>query len=798
MLRFIGARWFESFAEAQRNQGMPIITRFPRKWPGCGALHLARAAIVLGLSWYCAATHAATAAPVDHTIDKAKQWVYSQMKGDNWEKVANRDTKASPPDTNGGQWGGLTALSTYALLAAGESTEDPRLAKAINFLLNADISGVYALGMRSQVWLNLHKTDQIRAAIQHDAGVLLRACKTSGPNAGLYTYLSSDQADGTIDHSVSQYGVLGLWACSDADDEIPQAYWEYVDRAWRRDQGDDGSWGYNFRPGTPDPKNNQPLQGSASMTAAGVATLFITQDLLRDDRAIECEGNRSDANIDAGLKWMADHFSTIYQGDWPFYSLYGVERIGVASGHKYFGSVNWFAQGVDWLIKAQNPDGSFPSRPWADGPSTSLENTCFALLFLSRGRAPVIMNKLQYSINGKEANWNERPRDIANLTRWVGKETEDDLNWQISNINAPVEDWHDSPILYMSGNQTLKFNTEEKNKLRTYVEDGGLIVGNADCGNKNFADSFRALGVELFKGRVFAPLPASHPIFQDEQFLSRKWSRKPDLLGLDNGARELMLLLPQSDPAKAWQMQAIEGREQMFQLADNIVLYSVDKTGFYNKDAAPVGVANPSGPVSGTIEVARIRYGGNWNPEPGGWRRLSRIMHDADRINLQVDNIDPALGGLKGKKIAHLTGTDEIELSEAAQAAIKAFIDGGGTLIIDAAGGNQRFAVSIEADLKKWFPESAQQIDQPLPLDNGLFTHGPPLNTVRYRQYAKSVLGRLDAPRLRGIRRNGRLAVIYSAEDLSVGLVGQAVDGIVGYDPETATILMRKILIAAK
>ena len=38
------------------------------------------------------------------------------------------------------------------------------------------------------------------------------------------------------------------------------------------------------------------------------------------------------------------------------------------------------------------------------------------------------------------------------------------------------------------------------------------------------------------------------------------------------------------------------------------------------------------------------------------------------------------------------------------------------------------------------------------------------------------------------------MIVIYSREDLSAGLVGQAVDGIVGYDPASATALMSHIL----
>ena len=42
-----------------------------------------------------------------------------------------------------------------------------------------------------------------------------------------------------------------------------------------------------------------------------------------------------------------------------------------------------------------------------------------------------------------------------------------------------------------------------------------------------------------------------------------------------------------------------------------------------------------------------------------------------------------------------------------------------------------------------------------------------------------------------------RLAVIYSPEDLSVGLVGQPIDGIVGYEPRTAAALMANALMNA-
>ena len=53
--------------------------------------------------------------------------------------------------------------------------------------------------------------------------------------------------------------------------------------------------------------------------------------------------------------------------------------------------------------------------------AAAVVNTSFAILFLAQGRAPIVMNKLEYDIAGKDGNWNQRPRDVANVTRWIGK-----------------------------------------------------------------------------------------------------------------------------------------------------------------------------------------------------------------------------------------------------------------------------------------------------------------------------------------------------------------------------------------
>ena len=91
------------------------------------------------------------------------------------------------------------------------------------------------------------------------------------------------------------------------------------------------------------------------------------------------------------------------------------------------------------------------------------------------------------------------PRDVANITHWCGEQIESDLNWQIVNLQVPVTELHDAPILYISGDESLRLNDAEIHKLKDFVEGGGMIVGNPDCDKPAFGESFEKLGSKMFK-----------------------------------------------------------------------------------------------------------------------------------------------------------------------------------------------------------------------------------------------------------------------------------------------------------
>jgi len=694
--------------------------------------------------------------------------------------------------------GGATALAVYALLAVGVSPKDPGMASAIEYLKGVDATGIYALGLRLQVWRYL-PFEEVKTYISSDAISLLRsshAVAGAVPVKGkaFYDYErlapnAKDSGPRRYDHSNSQYGVLGLWAAAECNAEIPHQQWVDFDQGWRAHQLPDGGWSYMSEPNA---ETGVPAKSTVSMTVAGIATLFLTQQQVHAQEAVECRGNVVDKEIEKGLDWMAKFYSNPVHNYDNMYVAYGIERIGVASGRKYLADVDWFQDGATYVVRCIGPNGGIGLSAW--GGATC--QTAWGLLFLVHGRAPVAINKLQYDIEpaGGQAhagNWNERPRDAANFVKWSGRQIEGLLNWQVVDLKRPVEDLHDAPLLYIAGGrQQLAFSQSDMEKLKTFVDQGGIIVGNADCADPTFAQSFKSMAGKMYDYE-FTTLAAGH-ILYTEQFKPDQWKNKPQVEILSNGARILMVLFPNSDPARSWQVETRVGHEEAWQLMQDLFLYSIDKKGLRAKGATYIVKSDPKITATQTIKVARLQYPGNWDPEPGGWKRLAAVMHNQNQIDLAIEPVKLGDGKLNASyKVAHLTGTYAFKLNNAAKDELRQYVNAGGTLVTDAAGGGGDFLDSAQTAIAETFSGAAMNL---LRLDNPIFAGPEPIQQVSYRPFARKIVGATHTPRLRGIDINGRTAVIFSAEDLSVGLVGQEVDGINGYSPASATSLMRNIL----
>jgi hypothetical protein len=737
------------------------------------------AVLLLASGWDFAATHE----QIEQAIENAQNYLIRQQdKAGTWEEAADAKTGAMNENGVGHRPGERTALVTYALQASGRDWRATEMKPAVDFVLHADIDGVFGVGFSSQlsVYLSLNETREILKRNAHKllAGLQQPAADAADrpefwdPRAGFY---GDRTADGRLDRTNSGYGVQGMYALSQSDGEIPISYWKIVDAAWKQAQLGDGGWC-----ATPRDHESTPL-----MTAMGTATLLITEDQNSSANWSKCVGIPRNQSVERGLRWLDQHFDQIVPDT---ETMLAVARIAHTTGRRYFGGKDWYEVGVQFLLNRQLPDGSFA------GPQGPVAGTSFTLLFLSTAREPCMMNKLRYAA-GPESRvadpWNERPGDVLHLAKWAARQMcWFDFNWQVVDPTETLESLHDAPILYVSGSQALHFSDGEKDKLRAYVEEGGLILGNADCGREEFSKSFIALGHSLFPKYQFREVGSEDLIYHE---MFREFRSRPRVLELHNGIRKLMLLIPDTDPARAWQTRSTLAKEDAFDLAANIYLYAIDKRfvtgrGGSNFPKRDVGIQ-----ATRSLKMARLDLGDNSDPEPGGWRRMAAVMHNSHQLDLAVDHI--SAGQLAKYKVAHLTGTGKLDLSDESRAAIQSFVRTGGTLIVDAAGGDVEFADSFQVQAAATFPDNALDL---LPPDDAIYHYpGCEMDKIRWRDAALERLRNKHVGALQAIKFGKRIGVYFSRQDLSCGLVGQPVDGVYGYEPTTATTLMSAMLLYA-
>lgn len=578
------------------------------------------------------------------------------------------------------------------------------------------------------------------------------------------------------DLSNAQYGALGMWALADAGFEIRREYWLVTDRFWRLLQRPDGSWSYAADKSVRDPMT------FPAMTVAGLATLFLTQEFT--DKSLRSLP-KPDKNIEAGLAWLNANFKP---DTGNMYYMYGVERVGLATGLKYLGPHDWFREGAADIVRRQKRDGSWDGN-FVD--ANSISSTCFAMLFLSRGRNPIVFNKLQY-----DGPWNARPQDDAFLTRHLARKFERPLNWQVVNLQVDPTAWLDAPILLITGSGDPRFTPEQIARLRTFIEAGGMIFSSADETNLEFTNAIRRIAPQAAGQKYeMRQLPRSHILFGRE--LGADLPVPPQVWGVSNGIRELWVHSPM-DMGASWQAQRFTNRDH-FEFPSALFFYATGKVNLQNR-LASTEIPPSTAPVHTTRTLARLLHDANADPEPGAWPRLAARLRSAG-VDLKIERVPIAELDIRNHRIAHLTGAGRVVLTAPQSASLKRFLDAGGILLADAAGGNPEFTDTFLRTLQGLYPGVGPV---PLPKDHpvyqGKFAHGParPITEARFRKYGILTLGKpVSEPALDGLSIGGKVRILFSQWDISSGLLGTNTWGIVGYAPDTAEQLATNMLLWA-
>ncbi len=782
-------------------------------------------------------------------------------------------TKYKPVDLknpgNGGGWegfwlnqfgemnGGVTALATLALLNCGEKPTDPVVANALGYLRTLPRKKTYVVALTTIVFAEARQKEDV-SRIQANVDWLV-ASGNAGParreGGKLIGWSYPFDESSRPDASNTQYALLGLYAGKLAGAKIDDEVWRQIRGLYsktQRKEGDSGYWRYI----------EEQIAGeraSFTMTVAGVCGLIIAEMALDDNEqkldpttgvAANCGRYESSDAVNRGMNWIGKRFSFNEAPELKsvFYNVYGIERVGRLSGQRFLGRFDWYREGCDYLTSERSGrrvDGNWKlDKAGLSFDGVDVISTSFALLFLSKGRTPILITKLAHGDHVLQGGgtllekgddpgvtgWNRKHHDARNLTDFASRELFNGLplGWQIydprrreypkeEDILAEVGVLVQSPILYFNGHKKIVLSGQQKKILQKYIEEGGFILAEACCGSEEFAASFRALMRELFPDNQLKPVAPEHAIWRS--FYAVPPNQFAKLECLDRGCRTVLVFSPEPlagywevskyaprTPAGQKPAPAADRGEQAFRLAGNVIAYATGMEPPKQRLSQRVIVDPTKGdasPPNGFVKPAQLKLRDEQYPAPAAMRNLMGYLRDAAKIDVvpEKQEMFPGNDELFKYKFVYMHGRKAFNFTDDEIDNIKANLTSGGLLFADACCGKPEFDTAFRAMTAKMFPDSKLEV---IPVGDDLYSaklNGSRIATVKRREKADASGpdgGFQDLPPLlEGIKIDGRWVVIYSKFDVGCALEGHKASDCLGHNRDSALRLAAAAVLYA-
>lgn len=734
-----------------------------------------------------------------------------------------------------GQPGGLTALVTLALLSGGEDPASKPIQQALKYLeAIGNPKMTYATSLQTMVYCAVDPKRH-QARIAENVKWLESTQIASGPVQGSWAY-SGRQGSG--DNSNTQFALLALHDAERVGVKVDDRVWRASIAYWSRTQRPDGAWGYTPHEGP-----------TGSMTCAGIASLVIASGQLGagqsdvDGGRVQCclTGLDDDVSrrIEMGIRWLGQHFrvdanpsaggigTNPLSHGYLYYYLYGLERAGRLTGRRYFIGQrtiggqgvpqphDWYREGADYLLSRQDK----LQKCWV-GNGISEANptvaTAFALLFLSKGRRPIVISQLRHA----EGDWNHHSAGIPNLTRRVEQKWKRDLTWQTIDVRAAaLDDLRQTPVLFISGRAEFQLTPDQKETLKQFVSQGGFLFVEAcqghGCDGQAFDASFRRLLAELFPDSQLRLLPPDHPVWFAESRVDPAHLRP--LYGLDTCCRTSVVYCPETlscywdlyrfDRENDYPAPVLAEIESVLRIGENVLAYATNRELKDKLDRPAVTLASVKRePRRGIIQIPKLSHGGGADEAVNAWPNLLTLFAKQTElpVSSEVRLIAPSDEHLFDHPIVFMHGRRAFRFSPAERQALGEYLRRGGFLFADAICANPQFADSFRAELKAIFPEARLvRVPADHPLLSGEF-RGHDVTSVTLRDpqargegdplVARSVRG---APLLEALEVEGRWAVLFSPYDISCALENHASLDCKGYVAADAAKLAVNVLLFA-
>ena len=752
-----------------------------------------------------------TAEDVERAISRSSRWLAGQQRDNgSWSLIAAHK-------------GGVEGLATLSLVLAGADKRGAAVQNGLRYLNSLDPLtdglSVYTVSLMAMVYAEVD-ADLYRARIRKCVQYLVESQIPSGAGRGGWAY-GIERTPTKPDGSNTQFAILALSEAARAGIQVEQEVWQRA--RWYWESMYKGRGGFIYREDT---HHSQVITGS--MVCAAIASLIIIDENLNNRPPIKnglvacCVGEERLEMVEEASQWMADHFTTrsnpadgysIFR-DSRYYYLYSMERAARLSGQRFFGEFDWYREGARALVALQRDNGRWETSVGHGEKDSPHVATALALLFLSKGRRPVVIGKYQHS-DGDD--WDRHRKGVHYLTRALEADWDVKLSWQsVDGRVASLNDLREVPVLHISGKDRLRLSRRQKEALKKYIEYGGFVFAEAcegdGCGsNSRFDSDCRALMAELIPENELQPLSPAHPIYNAQYNLplNPDWA----LEGIQTSCRTSVVYC-QRNLAGFWRVNrpsfedalpptAKKQVDYTIQLGVNVVTYATGRAVKDKLDSNQDLDVGFDGPGERIVMIPKLAHGGSADAAPNAWQNIMRRagFDLKQRFKIERQLINAETDALQKYPMVFMHGRSPFQWSEDERQALRTYLTEIGFLFSDSICSADGYVESFRNEMKAVFPDHPLQ---KIPADDPLWSDargGYDLQQVSIHEPAKNQPGgvrRLKSPPLmEGIKVDGRWVVVFSPIDLSCAMENGAAAQCRGYDKDDAARLGVNIILNA-
>jgi hypothetical protein len=408
------------------------------------------------------------------------------------------------------------------------------------------------------------------------------------------------------------------------------------------------------------------------------------------------------------------------------------------------------------------------------------------------------------------ADWNLCPDDLAQLMRKSGRWFGLPYGSQPVSLAAFDSDPATTPVLFFSGVRKLRIDEAQAKILRTYLARGGMIVFDSIAGSPYFYESAKQVMQQLVPDEPIRTVPLDHPVFHmltdssTVKIPKLPKEDKPALEGIYIGSH-LALLVSRYGLGCGWDDHDVPLLDKAVyydvdsanRLGINLVAYAIGYADAARQEARPelFGLADEKRPTDELV-FAQIRHSGAWNVHPGAASTLLRRMRQETALNVSLKRVpvDPSRDNLGSFPFLYLEGLDDFSWDEAAQKSMRAFLERGGTLVINNGLGLSTFDRAVRREIARLLP--GRQLTA-IPADQAIFRSVRAVGKVQYTPAVLKAHPELNQPALEGIAFDGDWRVIYTPYDLASAWLGCDFPVAKGYETQSGTELGMNVLFYA-